>query len=106
MTRCFSALIFSGMQIMSRYPLTAQAMARPIPVLPLVASIKVEPGLIRPCLSASSIIRTAIRSLTEPPGLRNSHLARNCTGYSAPILFRRTIGVCPTTSRMEPYTFG
>ena len=45
------------------------------PVFPLVGSINVSPGLIRPDFSASSIIRLPIRSLTEPPALKNSHLA-------------------------------
>ncbi len=43
--------------------------------LPEVGSIKQSPGLIRPDFSASSIIRLPIRSLTEPPALKNSHLA-------------------------------
>lgn len=37
--------------------------------------IVLTPGLIVPAASASSIIRRAIRSLTDPPALKNSHLA-------------------------------
>jgi hypothetical protein len=45
------------------------------PVLPLVGSISVSPGLMRPDSSASSTIRSAMRSLIDPPALKNSHLA-------------------------------
>src|SRR3546814_10467046 len=44
-------------------------MARAIPVLPEVASIRVSPGLISPRASARLIIDSAGRSLTEPAGL-------------------------------------
>ena len=45
-------------------------------MLPLVGSTIVPPGLSAPDCSASSIIRSAIRSFTDPPGLRYSTLAR------------------------------
>jgi hypothetical protein len=71
-----------------------------MPVLPLVAStIVVLPGSIRPSRSAASIIATPIRSLTEPPGLSISSLAKTCAPWGA----RRascTIGVRPTWSAM------
>ena len=41
------------------YPLIAAAMARAMPVLPEVASIRVSPGLIIPFLSASTIMLIA-----------------------------------------------
>ena len=44
-----------------------------IPVFPDVGSIKVVPGFNIPFLSASSIIRSPILSLTEPPELKYSH---------------------------------
>ncbi len=56
------------------YPLAAPTQARPIPVLPDVGSTIVSPGLIVPAFSASSIIRRAIRSLTDEPGLNDSIL--------------------------------
>ena len=87
--------------MMSLYPFTAAARARPIPVLPELGSINVSPGLIRPSCSASSIIRTPIRSFKEPPGLKNSHLANNWQFSSVPILPSFTIGVFPTASRIE-----
>ncbi len=49
-------------------------MARPMPVLPLVASTTVWPGLSAPLRSASSMMLTAKRSLTEAAGLKNSAL--------------------------------
>ena len=46
-----------------------------MPVLPEVPSMIVPPGSAAPVRSASSIIRTAIRSLIELPGLNVSILA-------------------------------
>jgi hypothetical protein len=54
--------------------LIAAAIARPIPVLPLVASTTTPPGLSSPRRSAPSMIASPIRSLTEPPGFRFSAL--------------------------------
>ena len=54
---------------MQRYPRIAAAIARPVPVLPLVGSTIVPPGLSRPWRSAASSIATAGRSLTLPPGI-------------------------------------
>ena len=61
---------------MHLYPLITAAMARPIPVFPLVPSMMVPPGFRRPSFSASSIILSAIRSLMEFPGLVVSILAK------------------------------
>ena len=78
--------------------MTAAAMARPTPVLPLVGSTIVPPGLSQPLRSASSIMRMPMRSLTEPPGLSISSLAT--TGVRIPLVTRlsRTRGVCPSAS--------
>ncbi len=56
----------------------------------------VAPGLRMPRRSASSIMATAGRSFTEPPGLTYSTLAS--TRHGAPSITRlsRTSGVCPT----------
>src|SRR5262245_59386081 len=43
----------------------------------------------------------AMRSLTLPPGFRNSHLPRTGTGSSAATRARRTIGVLPTRARID-----
>jgi len=57
------------------YPLTAQTIPRPIPVLPDVGSIMVVSLLTSPFLSAASIMLFAIRSFTDHVGLKNSILA-------------------------------
>ena len=49
-------------------------MARPMPVLPLVASITVWPGFSAPDFSAASMTPSARRSFTEPSGLKASTL--------------------------------
>ena len=47
-----------------------------MPVLPEVGSMMTEPGFSRPLASASSIMALAMRSFTEPAGLKYSSLAR------------------------------
>src|SRR5687768_1467803 len=72
-----------------------------IPVLPLVGSTIVPPGFSAPLASAASTMRTAMRSFTEPPGLRYSSLA-STSGASGPrsrvTEVSRTSGVLPTRS--------
>ncbi len=46
-------------------------------------------------------MRMPMRSLTEPPGFRNSHLASSSQPVSRPMRRRRTIGVLPIASRIE-----
>src|SRR5919112_6381900 len=75
-----------------------------MPVLPLVGSTMVPPGCSSPLASAASTMRTAIRSFTEPPGLRYSTLA-STSGASGP-RWRvtddsRTSGVLPTRSMTD-----
>src|SRR5271156_5277817 len=77
-------------------------MARPMPVLPLVASITVCPGLSLPVFSASSITPRARRSLTEPSGLNASILTKRFISGGASLLILTT-GVLPTVSRMLAY---
>src|SRR6478672_11577090 len=81
-------------------------MASPTPVLPEVGSTIVPPGFSFPSRSACSIIARPIRSLTEPPGLRNSSLARirACPGGESRSSL--TIGVPPTRSRRVGYSRG
>src|SRR4029453_2644328 len=50
-------------------------MASPAPVLPLVGSTIVPPGLSWPERSARSTMASPMRSLTDPPGFRYSTLA-------------------------------
>ena len=77
-----------------------------MPVLPLVAStMVVRPGTIRPSASAASIIATPILSLTLPPGLNASSLAKRRTPLSpAPVPASMPAisisGVRPTSSVM------
>src|SRR5437867_3256114 len=88
---------------MQRYPFTAAAIASPTPVLPDVASTISPPGLRRPSRSAASIIATPIRSLTEPPGLKNSALAYSGVRSPWVTLFKRMSGVHPIVSRTSRY---
>src|SRR4051812_4810264 len=73
-----------------------------MPVLPLVASITVCPGLSLPVRSASSMTPSARRSFTEPMGLNASIFtnSRTCLGASFVIL---TTGVRPMVPRMSSY---
>ncbi len=88
------------------WPLTAPIMARPMPVLPDVASKIVFPLVSRPRASPSSIIDKAGLSLTEPPGLNHSALPKIEIWGEIPS--RRGIrtmgisGVFPIRSRMLP----
>ena len=65
----------SGMVRMRLSPLTALTKAKPTPVLPDVGSMIVAPGLMMPFWSASSTIASAMRSLTDPAGLKYSTFA-------------------------------
>src|SRR5215813_3948720 len=78
-------------------------MASPIPVLPLVGSTIVPPGLSAPVRSASSIIASAMRSFTLPPGLRDSTLATTAAPPGLGSLRRRTRGVPPMSSSTESW---
>jgi hypothetical protein len=73
-------------------------MASAMPVLPLVGSISVAPGLMSPRSCARRIIENAGRSLTEPAGL----LPSSFTSTALPVLpgrrFNFTSGVLPTKS--------
>src|SRR5688572_25553856 len=97
-----STLKLSAMLTTSGHPFCAHTMARPMPVLPLVASITVCPGLSLPVRSASSITPSASRSFTEPSGLKASIFTYRSApgGASLPIF---TTGVLPIVSRMFAY---
>src|SRR5262245_24108628 len=66
-----------------------------MPVLPAVPSTTVPPGLSAPRFSASRIRYRPARSLTEPPGLRNSALPRISQPVSLEGPCRRMSGVFP-----------
>ncbi len=78
-------------------------MASPTPVLPEVGSTITPPGRSLPSRSARSIMRSAMRSLTEPPGFRYSTLTSTFGVFATPSTtdFRRIKGVFPITSVSE-----
>ena len=78
-------------------------MAKPIPVLPLVASITVCPGLRVPVFSACSITPSASLSLTELMGLNASDFTYRLTPGGASLLILMT-GVLPIVLRMFSWT--
>ena len=73
-----------------------------VPVFPLVGSTRmVFPGVISPRFSASSIIESAIRSLTELAGLLDSSLATTSATHPSPSTFEIfTSGVLPINSKI------
>lgn len=85
----------------------ADVRARPSPVFPEVGSISVSPFFILPYNSASKIILFPILSFTDPPALKNSHLASSSTSKFSDllILFNLTKGVFPIISRAESAIF-
>ncbi|CAM5352892.1 hypothetical protein STENM327S_04610 [Streptomyces tendae] len=64
-------------------------------MLPLVGSTIVPPGRSSPLFSAASIMRRAMRSFTEPPGLKYSTLARTVALIPLVTLLSRTSGEAP-----------
>ena len=95
----------SGMTRMTLYPLAVPTAARPIPVLPLVGSMMVAPGLRIPFSSASRIISLAILSLTLPAGLKYSSFANTLAlrSNSFSIFFSSRSGVPPMSSSIDEY---
>src|ERR1044071_2020929 len=74
-------------------------MARPMPVLPLVASMTVWPGFSKPRRSASSITPSARRSFTDPIGLNASIFTYRFTCAGARLVMA-PIGGRPTVPRV------
>jgi hypothetical protein len=80
-------------------------MASPTPVLPEVGSTMVPPGRSAPLSSAAATIRSAMRSLTEPPGLKYSTFASTVAPGMPRVTDRsRTSGVFPTSPLNESWT--
>src|SRR2546421_11865023 len=78
-----------------------------MPVLPLVASMRILSLVSSPRRSPSRIIDSAARSLTLPPGLCHSALAYTSTGATDfAIRLNDSNGVLPIRSRMEVPSFG
>ncbi len=76
-------------------------MAKPMAVLPLLASSTILPDVNSPAASACSIIFSAMRSLTEPPGFNPSSFTSTSTPGTRFRRLIRTRGVFPTNSRTE-----
>src|SRR5581483_7939440 len=74
-----------------------------MPVFPEVGSRMIRSGVSSPEASAASIIRLAIRSLTEPDGFCPSSLAHSRTPGFGDMRGMPTSGVFPIASRMSPY---
>jgi len=69
--------------------------------LPDVGSTMIDlPGRMRPSRSAASIMDSAMRSLSDPPGLNCSHLQKMSADFASTRWRRRTSGVPPTSSSM------
>ena len=64
----------------------------------------VEPSEIKPASSAASTMATAMRSLTEPPGLKNSSLASTVAPAPSVTLRSLTSGVPPISLVMSSAT--
>src|SRR5438552_10311677 len=75
-----------------------------MPVFPAVGSTMVEPGRRRPRFSASWIMPSAARSLTLPPGFRNSSFAKIDALRGRSKERRCRIGVSPIRSRADAHT--
>src|SRR4051812_27337630 len=80
-------------------------MARPMPVLPLVASTTVWPGVSVPSASAASMMASAMRSFTELMGLKASSLTNSST-WDGAMRDSLTTGVRPIVWRMLSYFMG
>ena len=74
-------------------------------MLPEVGSTIVPPGRSAPLASAAATIRSAMRSLTDPPGLKYSTLASTVAPGMPRVTDRsRTSGVFPTSPLNESWT--
>src|SRR4051794_805863 len=74
-----------------------------MPVLPLVGSSTVQPGVSRPSFSACSTMKNAGLSLIDPVGFRSSSLAQSRTVSDGDRRGRPTSGVRPSASSNESY---
>src|SRR3954454_17810555 len=99
--RTRSSLALSGITTVRRYPLRRATMARAMPVLPEVGSRMTLSGVRRPSRSASSTMRLAMRSLSEPVGFCPSSLAHRRTPGFGDSRGMPTSGVFPMASRMS-----
>ena len=96
----FSSDWVSGMTMTVFKPSALPTSARPMPVLPAVPSTTVPPGCSRPALSASRMMKSAARSLTDWPGFMNSALPRMVQPVSSEARLSLISGVLPIASMM------
>src|SRR5713226_3364692 len=93
------------MTSLTRYPLAAPTIAYAIPVFPEVESMIVLRCVSSPRCSPSTIIESAARSFTEPPGLNHSALAYTSSpGKSCSNSLTRNSGVLPISPMMPALT--
>src|SRR6266851_442644 len=93
------------MTSLTRYRLAAPTIAYAIPVLPEVESMIVLRCVSSPRCSPSTIIESAARSFTEPPGLNHSALAYTSSpGNSRSNSLTRSSGVLPISPMMPALT--
>ena len=92
-----------GITKINRSPLAAAIKASPMPVLPLVGSIKTVFSPTVPSSIRASIMERPIRSFTLASGLKNSSFIKmsDLSPKCSLILFKRTRGVCPIVSVMS-----
>ena len=84
--------------------MAAQTKARAMPVLPEVGSTITLSAFSWPARSAASTMASAMRSLTEDSGLKNSSLTSTSARQpaSAGSRLSRTSGVSPIASQIDP----
>ena len=95
-----SVLTQVGMVSLILKPMAAATIAMPIPVLPDVGSRMILPLVSFPVSTASLSMKSAGRSLTEPPGLEPSSFAMIRTPVlpESQMFFTSTSGVFPIAS--------
>ena len=96
----FSCAWVSGMTMTLRNPSAEATMPMPMPVLPAVPSTTTPPGLSAPRATASRMMASAARSLTEPPGFMNSALPRIVQPVASEAALSLISGVLPIASTM------
>src|ERR1700730_1423009 len=100
----FSLDWVSGIMINVRYPRALPTSANPMPVFPAVPSTMVPPGGNAPDASPSSTIPKAARSLTDPPGFRNSAFPQISHPVTSDNFRNRSNGVRPMVSQNPSVT--
>ena len=102
----FSVAASSGRDRNASHPSATATIATETPVDPAVPSATTPPRRSVPSAIASRMIFSATRSLTEPPGLANSHLISTSHPVASLSDATRIMGVLPTVSSTENATGG